>query len=156
MESKPFKMKNPSLAKAMREGTPMQLNYGSPMKDTGTPGDAGPKKRPRRNTMKEDELIEKQEQRKKADEVSYDKKAMNKKGKTRIPGTNIYEDKENKELQQINKDSEERSKLRAEKDREREARRERIRKYEERNPKRSSKKASKGVMKGFDPLNKKK
>jgi hypothetical protein len=33
MESKPFKMKNPSLAKAMKEGTPMQLNYGSPVKD---------------------------------------------------------------------------------------------------------------------------
>jgi len=32
MESKPFKMKNPSLAKAMKEGTPMQLNYGSPAK----------------------------------------------------------------------------------------------------------------------------
>ena len=32
MEDKPFKMKNPSLAKAMKEDTPMQLNYGSPAK----------------------------------------------------------------------------------------------------------------------------
>ena len=32
MESKPFKMKNSSLAKAMKEGSPMQLNYGSPAK----------------------------------------------------------------------------------------------------------------------------
>ena len=32
MKSKPFKMKNPSLAKAMKDGSPMQLNYGSPAK----------------------------------------------------------------------------------------------------------------------------
>ena len=32
MESKPFKMKNPSLAKAIKENTPMQLNYSPPVK----------------------------------------------------------------------------------------------------------------------------
>ena len=31
MEDKPFKMKNPSLAKAMKEDSPMQLNYGKPL-----------------------------------------------------------------------------------------------------------------------------
>ena len=31
MENKPFKMKNPSLAKAMKEDSPMQLNYGKPL-----------------------------------------------------------------------------------------------------------------------------
>ena len=81
-----FKMKNPSLAKAMKEGTPMQLNYGSPAKKD-------------KETMKEFELRKKQEQAKKADEVSYDEKAMRKQGKTRIPGTNIFEDKENKKEQ---------------------------------------------------------
>ena len=95
-----FKMINSSLAKAMKEDTPMQLNYGSPVKKD-------------KETMKEFELRDKQEQRKKADEVSYDKEAMGKKGKTRIPGTNIYEDKENKKEQQELKDMEERYKERA-------------------------------------------
>jgi|TARA_R100001460_G_scaffold15633_2_gene34373 small-conductance mechanosensitive channel len=99
MKSKPFKMKNPSLAKAMREGTPMQLNYGSPAKKDKKP-----------ETMKEHQLRMKQEQAEKADEVSYDKSSMDKKGKTRIPGTNIYEDKKNKELQKELKDMEERYK----------------------------------------------
>ena len=61
MEDKPFKMKNPSLAKAMKEGTPMQLNYGSPAKKD------------------------------KKDEVSYDEKSMSKKGKTRILVTHAVE-----------------------------------------------------------------
>mgnify|MGYP003109798882 FL=1 len=92
-----FKMKNPSLAKAMKEGTPMQLNYGSPAKKD-------------KETMKEFELRKKQEQAKKADEVSYDEKAMRKQGKTRIPGTNIFEDKENKKEQKELKNMEERYK----------------------------------------------
>ena len=32
MKSKPFKMKNPILAKAVKDGSPMQLNYSSPAK----------------------------------------------------------------------------------------------------------------------------
>jgi len=38
MKSKPFKMKNPSLAKAMKDGSPMQANYGSPAKIDLTKG----------------------------------------------------------------------------------------------------------------------
>ena len=36
MKSKPFKMKNPLLAKAMKDGSPMQANYGSPMMKVDT------------------------------------------------------------------------------------------------------------------------
>ena len=38
MKSKPFKMKNASLAKAMKDGSPMQANYGSPAKIDLTKG----------------------------------------------------------------------------------------------------------------------
>ena len=95
-----FKMKNPILAKAVKDGSPMQLNYRSPAKKD-------------KETMKEFELRKKQEARRKADEVSYDKKSMGEKGKTRIPGTNIYEDKAFKKEQQQLKEMEERFKLKA-------------------------------------------
>jgi len=106
MKNKPFKMKNPILAKSVKDGSPMQLNYRS-----------SAMKKEHKETMKQFDLRKKQEAAKKADEVSYDKKSMDKKGKTRIPGTNIYEDKDFKKEQQELKEMEERYKQGA-KDRE--------------------------------------
>jgi len=37
-----FKMKNPILAKAVKDGSPMQLNYKSPMKKDGKTKEKGP------------------------------------------------------------------------------------------------------------------